>query len=754
MTTLVETLAVKLVGDTADYTQKMDEADRKWGDVGKSMTSTGMKMTGAVTLPIIGIGGAAIKMSTDFNASMANVASLGLVPERVEELKSGVQNMAIEVGKSTGDLAGGLYQVVSAFGDTADTATILEINAKAAAAGLATTEEAIALTSAVTKGYGDSSAEAVQKVADLAFETVKLGQTTFPELAASMGKVVPIASALGVSQEELFAQMATLTGVTGGAAEVSTQLRAVYQGLLKPTAEMANSLDLVARELDEQGKLAGGPMVDQWKRLIEVHREGTERFSAIALELENVNTETEEGAKRAKELEKALKDQKTANKENYDAIIEQAGALGTAIVESVGLTEAVSLLSETAGGNTDQLGKMFGSVEALGAVLALSGGQAETFAEKSAAMSDVTGSAGEAFAAQTEGINKSGFEMEQAAVKMQVMTQKLGDGLAPALLKVLDIVSPWIDKLVELADRFANADSGTQTWITALVGLVAAVGPVLMALGGMVSMISGAAGIVSAIGSAGAALAALLGPIGWVALAIGALVIAWNTDFMGLQTNTKAGYANMVRDLTWFRDEVVREWDGLGENLTTGSQNMMEDLHAAWQWGQDVLKDITSGGMELVKGAFRLHVDAIKAIFDLFDWFGIGDDVVAGIVDGINAGLDWVRNAARNLAQSAIDAAKNALGISSPSEVMASEVGEPAAAGVIEGWKRGLRDVETGFGMALDGIVSGMAGRPAVGAGSISVVIHQTFNGSADERTVRGASEQGVLAALRQVGLR
>ena len=98
------------------------------------------------------------------------------------------------------------------------------------------------MLSAVTKGYGDTSAEAVGKAADLAFETVKLGQTSFPELASSMGAVIPLASTLKVSQEELFGAMATLTGVTGGTAEVTTQLKATMQGFMSPTAEMSAAL--------------------------------------------------------------------------------------------------------------------------------------------------------------------------------------------------------------------------------------------------------------------------------------------------------------------------------------------------------------------------------------------------------------------------------------------------------------------------------------------------------------------------------
>ena len=77
---------------------------------------------------------------------------------------------------------------------------------------------------------------------DLAFQTVKLGQTSFPELAASMGAVVPLASTLKVSQEELFGAMATLTGVTGSTSEVTTQLKATMQGFMSPSNEMSKAL--------------------------------------------------------------------------------------------------------------------------------------------------------------------------------------------------------------------------------------------------------------------------------------------------------------------------------------------------------------------------------------------------------------------------------------------------------------------------------------------------------------------------------
>lgn len=239
---------VKIGADISDLQNKMKSAASVIEESGKRMRDVGLSLTATVTAPLVGIGAAAFKASTDFNEAMANITSLmsGSVPEvarRAEEYKKIIQDMAIQFGLSTKDLAGGLYQVISALGEASDSIEVLKINALAAKAGLATTTEAINLTSAVTKGYGDTSAEAVKKVADLAFQTVKLGQTTFPELAASMGRVVPIAKTLGVSQEELFAVMATATGVTGNAAEVVTQLRSAMQAFMAPTKEMSSLLE-------------------------------------------------------------------------------------------------------------------------------------------------------------------------------------------------------------------------------------------------------------------------------------------------------------------------------------------------------------------------------------------------------------------------------------------------------------------------------------------------------------------------------
>lgn len=215
-----------------------------------NLTAAGnqMKSVGASLLPLslgiaaVGIG--AVKMATDLNATLANVSALltdlsGPELDQVTgSMKLKVQDLAMSMGKSTTDISGGLYEVISSLGYTNDTFAQLEISAKAGAAGLATTQESFQFLSAVTKAYGDTSAEAFDKVADLGFQAVNFGQTTFPELAASIGGVAPIAKVAGISLEEMFAVIATATGVTGNTAEVTTQMASAINALLNPSKDL------------------------------------------------------------------------------------------------------------------------------------------------------------------------------------------------------------------------------------------------------------------------------------------------------------------------------------------------------------------------------------------------------------------------------------------------------------------------------------------------------------------------------------
>lgn len=346
---------------------------------------------GAYTAVAAAIYAGPIKSSMAFEKQMSNVGTLleGDVQGRLAELSKSIISISNATGAGTGDLTDGLYQVISAFGDTADSAKILETATKAATAGGATTTDAINLLSAVTKGYGDTSAEAQQKVADWAFQTVKLGQTSFPELAASMGKVIPLASTLAVKQEDLFGVMATLTGVTGNTAEVSTQLKATMQGFLSPSSNM----------------------------------------------------------------------QKSLQKLGY--------ANGQALLESKGLQGALTALQESVGGDQLAFAKLFSSVEAQTAVLALAGEQADNFASKTAQMYDASGAAATAFATATDNAES---KMQRAKTAVTNLGLVLGNTFLPYVTTAADKLAGVVQKVAD----FAQANPQLVQTVLKVVGALAA----------------------------------------------------------------------------------------------------------------------------------------------------------------------------------------------------------------------------------------------------------------------------------------
>ena len=281
-------VSVKFLADLQGYIQNVEKGAKKLEEFGKRAEKVGKSLTKYVTLPLMAVGAAATNAALKMNKGMADVATL--IPgniKRVEELKKGVQDLAITWGKSTDDMTRGLYEVISAFGDTNETLKQLEIASKLATAGVSTTLDALRLLSAITKGYGDTSAEAMMKASDLMMTVVKLGQTTFPELAASITGTIPLAASLGVKVEEVAGLFATLTGVTGNAAEVGTQVEGMLAGLMKQTDGMAKAIKGLGYETAQEMIEAEG-LVGAYKKLIESTDGTQESISKLLMRREGL----------------------------------------------------------------------------------------------------------------------------------------------------------------------------------------------------------------------------------------------------------------------------------------------------------------------------------------------------------------------------------------------------------------------------------------------------------------------------------
>lgn len=134
------------------------------------------------------------------------------------------------------ELTNGLYQVISNGVPEDNWIEFLNKSSRSAVGGIADLGETVTVTSTLIKNYGLEWDQA-GNIQDKIQMTAKNGVTSFEQLAQALPRVSGSASQLGVSMDELMAVFATTTGVTGNTAEVSTQLAAVLNSLIKPSAE-------------------------------------------------------------------------------------------------------------------------------------------------------------------------------------------------------------------------------------------------------------------------------------------------------------------------------------------------------------------------------------------------------------------------------------------------------------------------------------------------------------------------------------
>lgn len=194
-----------------------------------------------------------------FSAAMnaANTMA-GKSGEDFARLKGQVAELSKSIPVVRDELANGLYQVISNGVPEDNWIAFLQKSAKASVGGIADLGETVKVTSTIIKNYGLSWDKAGD-VQDKIQLTAKNGVTSFEQLAQALPKVTSNAATLGVSIDELMATFATLTGVSGNTAEVSTQLAAIFTALVKPSSEASKMAQQMGIEFDAAAiKAAGG----------------------------------------------------------------------------------------------------------------------------------------------------------------------------------------------------------------------------------------------------------------------------------------------------------------------------------------------------------------------------------------------------------------------------------------------------------------------------------------------------------------
>jgi len=212
---------------------------------------------GAATI-FAGIAKEAFAFAKKYEQAMLEVKTISKsVQNDFSGSKSSIFKLSQETLDDPVELAKAYYQVVSAGYDGAEGLRLLEVASKAATAGVTDTLTAADGLTTVMNAF-QVGAEDAESVADALFKTVELGKTTFAELSASLSTAAPLASALGVSYNEVLAAVASLTKQGVPTSQAMTQIRAALIGVNKELGDGFSNAYTFQEAMQEVADRAGG----------------------------------------------------------------------------------------------------------------------------------------------------------------------------------------------------------------------------------------------------------------------------------------------------------------------------------------------------------------------------------------------------------------------------------------------------------------------------------------------------------------
>jgi TP901 family phage tail tape measure protein len=246
--------------DTTHFERGLTNAQNRMKVVGGKMKKIGKNLSMYVTAPLAGIGAAAFKSYMEFESSMSKIIGLvGVAREQVGQWEDQILSAGASMGKAPAEMADALFFVTSAGLRGADAMDALNSSARASAAGLGETKTVADLVTSAMNAYG-SEVLGAEQATDVLVAAVREGKAEAPQLAESLGQVLPIASELGVSFDQVGASVAAMTRTGTDASTAAIQLRQILASMLKPSkqaetamAEMGLSAQGLRKQIKEDG---------------------------------------------------------------------------------------------------------------------------------------------------------------------------------------------------------------------------------------------------------------------------------------------------------------------------------------------------------------------------------------------------------------------------------------------------------------------------------------------------------------------
>lgn len=236
--------------------ESMDKASQKLKSVGDKMTSVGKSLSTSVTLPIVGLGTAAVNAGANFEEGMSRVKAIsGATGDDFEKLNKQALKLGADTAFSAKEAAEGMENLASAGFSVDEIMTampgMLDL-AASSGAGIATSSD---IAASALRGFGLEASQAGH-VSDVLAKAAADTNAGITDIGDALKYVAPNAKAAGLSIEEVSAAVGIMANVGIKGSQAGTTLRSALISLADPSSEAEKAMNALGfSAFDSQGKM-------------------------------------------------------------------------------------------------------------------------------------------------------------------------------------------------------------------------------------------------------------------------------------------------------------------------------------------------------------------------------------------------------------------------------------------------------------------------------------------------------------------
>lgn len=240
--------------DLKVFGDKSATAEQKFKGLSSAFATVGSTMSRSVTLPLAGVGAAALKAGTDFESAMSQVAAtMGTTTDKIQDLSKFAQHMGATTAFSATQAAEGL-NVLAQSGLTAEEQmqALPEVLNLAAAGNLSLADSSTYVVGTL-KGFGKGMDEA-KRVTDLVAKGATMANTDVRGLGTALSSSSATAKSYGQNMDSVTLSLLRLAEQNITGEEAATALNRAMMDLYTPTSTAKKALDeLGVSVYDAQG---------------------------------------------------------------------------------------------------------------------------------------------------------------------------------------------------------------------------------------------------------------------------------------------------------------------------------------------------------------------------------------------------------------------------------------------------------------------------------------------------------------------